>query len=29
MSYALRHPGTDQAVVGSTVFALRPATDDL
>ena len=29
MSYALRHPSSDQAVVGSTVFALRPATDDL
>jgi hypothetical protein len=29
MSYALRHPRTDQAVVGSTIFALRPATDDL
>ena len=29
MSYALRHPRADQPVVGSTVFALRPATDDL
>jgi hypothetical protein len=29
MSYALRHPVTDQMVVESTVFALRPATDDL
>ena len=29
MSYALRHPRSDQAVVGSTIFALRPAADDL
>ena len=29
MSYALRHPRSDQAVVGSTIFSLRPATDNL
>jgi hypothetical protein len=29
MSYALRHPRTEQPVVDSTVFALRLATDDL
>jgi hypothetical protein len=29
LSYALRHPHTDQFVVESTIFALRPATDDL
>jgi hypothetical protein len=29
MSYALRHPITDQMAVESTIFALRPASDDL
>ena len=29
MSYALRHPRSVQMVVGSTIFALRPAADDL
>jgi hypothetical protein len=29
MTYALRHPRSDQAVIGSTVFALRPADGDL
>jgi hypothetical protein len=29
MSYAARNPRSVQMVVGSTIFALRPATDDL
>jgi hypothetical protein len=29
MSYALRNPRSVQMVVGSTIFALRPAADDL
>jgi hypothetical protein len=29
MSYSLRHPRTTQMVVESTIFALRPATDEL
>ena len=28
MSYALRHPTTDQPVVGSTVFALTPMPEE-